>query len=70
MSDGLDPRLLRHAGRVETGRPPATAETGRRCAEPGCGTTLSRYNTGDRCYLHRPPRFRRFRGSPRTAGAG
>src|SRR5205823_12224694 len=27
--------------------------TGRPCATRGCGTTLSRYNDGDRCNVHR-----------------
>ncbi len=29
-----------------------TAPAGRTCAEPGCGTRLSIYNSGDRCARH------------------
>jgi hypothetical protein len=36
----------------------ARPEKGRACAEPGCMTLLSTYNTDDRCYVHVAPSFR------------
>ena len=33
-----------------------TWEVGRVCAEPGCGTRLSRYNRSTRCWAHGPAR--------------
>ncbi|HXF72323.1 MAG TPA: helix-turn-helix domain-containing protein [Actinomycetota bacterium] len=43
-------------------RPLPTYPPGRRCAEEGCPTTLSRYNGGDRCWAHQAP-------EPRAADA-
>jgi hypothetical protein len=34
----------------------------RTCSENDCITQLSRYNAADRCYVHAPARFPRFRG--------
>ncbi len=32
---------------------------GRLCAEPGCSTVLSTYNSSNDCWLHMRPSFRR-----------
>jgi hypothetical protein len=34
-------------------RPVETEPAGRECADPGCSTLLSIYNSSDRCALHR-----------------
>lgn len=34
-------------------RPVETESAGRVCADPGCSTLLSIYNSSDRCSLHR-----------------
>lgn len=45
------------------GRRPPQARDGRRCAQLGCGTLLSRYNRRDLCYVHAGTRFPRVRGT-------
>lgn len=49
------------------GRRPKTCEGTRECSDPDCATRLSRYNHGERCYLHQRPRFPRIRGVPSEA---
>ena len=51
-------------GRVpeRSGKTPKTSDEGRVCAYPSCGTKLTRYNTSDICYPHRPKRYPRVRG--------
>lgn len=44
---------------------PKTAAEARICDEKGCETKLSRYNTNEKCYRHRPTRFPRVRGRPK-----
>ena len=44
------------------GRRPQTATKVRTCSAFGCCTQLSRYNTAETCYVHRPLRFPRVRG--------
>ncbi|HHC08504.1 MAG TPA: hypothetical protein ENK55_07285 [Actinobacteria bacterium] len=43
-------------------RAPKTYATNRRCAHPGCETTLSRYNRREYCYTHAPTKYPRLRG--------
>ncbi len=43
-------------------RPSRSFGTGRVCREPGCGTHLSRYNSGKYCYEHEPMVVPRTRG--------
>ena len=46
-----------HATGVQTlPRRQRTFETGRFCAEAGCRTRLSIYNSRDRCWIHEPAR--------------
>lgn len=51
-------------------RPVETEAAGRVCADPGCSTYLSIYNSSDRCALHR--RFVTIipRSNPSMASAG
>jgi hypothetical protein len=42
-------------GRKATSR----SAPGRLCAEPGCSTVLSTYNSANDCWLHTLPSFRR-----------
>lgn len=54
-------------GRIpnKAGKKPKTTDEARTCSDKSCDTKLSRYNTKDACYRHRPPRFPRVRGRPR-----
>jgi hypothetical protein len=60
-----------HATGVQTlPRRQRTFDRGRCCAEPGCQTKLSIYNSRDRCWLHEPahvfhPKVGRTRNSDR-----
>lgn len=51
-------------GRIpeKSGKTPKTADEERVCAEASCDTKLTRYNTSDHCYRHKPRRFPRVRG--------
>lgn len=49
IDDGPAPRLA--AGRIDGSPLPRYAE-GRVCGHAGCGTRLSVYNAGERCWLH------------------
>lgn len=51
-------------GRIpeKSGKTPKTSAVGRVCGDPGCNTKLTRYNTSDYCYRHKPARFPRVRG--------
>ncbi|MGD2043846.1 MAG: hypothetical protein PVJ28_09380 [Acidimicrobiia bacterium] len=54
-------------GRIpgKSGKKPKTEDESRVCADESCDTRLSRYNTKEACFRHRPPRFPRVRGRPR-----
>lgn len=47
---------------AEKGRALRTHPAGRRCKRDGCPTILSKYNSGDLCYLHSPIKRPRLRG--------
>lgn len=51
-------------GRIpeKSGKTPRTSAEGRICSDPDCDTKLTRYNTSDYCYGHKPRRFPRVRG--------
>lgn len=51
-------------GRIpeKSGKTPKTDEEERVCSDPSCDTKLTRYNTSDNCYRHKPRRFPRVRG--------
>ncbi len=51
-------------GRIpeKSGKTPKTQDEERVCADPSCKTKLTRYNTSDHCYRHKPRRFPRVRG--------
>lgn len=50
IDDGPAPRLA--AGMTTEGTPLPRFAEGRVCERSGCGTRLSVYNAGDRCWLH------------------
>jgi|tagenome__1003787_1003787.scaffolds.fasta_scaffold20864637_1 hypothetical protein len=41
-------------GSPDRGKATAREPAGRRCKEPGCGTTLSTYNRSATCFTHTP----------------
>lgn len=43
-------------------RPSRQVDGHRRCAQAGCSTRLSRYNTRDHCNTHAPITYPRVRG--------
>ena len=51
-------------GRIpeKSGKTPKTGEEERVCSDPSCDTKLTRYNTSEHCYRHKPRRFPRVRG--------
>ncbi|HSM01978.1 MAG TPA: hypothetical protein VK960_06020 [Acidimicrobiia bacterium] len=57
-----DATILRGTKQAVRGRRPKTDDDARRCADDGCDTLLSRYNTRSRCYAHRLVTFPRIRG--------
>jgi hypothetical protein len=57
-----DATILRGTKQAMKGRRPKTDDAQRRCADDGCETRLSRYNTRSRCYAHRAVTFPRIRG--------
>lgn len=50
--------------------PPASkrGEEGRICAHPGCETTLSVYNSSERCWQHQDVAFPSLRGKRLSPG--
>jgi hypothetical protein len=54
----------------ERGRKPKPAPPGRICNDPDCSTQLTRYNSGDLCFVHRAPRRRGVRGAPGRGPSG
>lgn len=50
---------------VRSGKSPRAVDEERICSDPSCDTKLSRYNTHELCYRHRPARFPRVRGRVR-----
>lgn len=51
-------------GRIpeKSGKTPKTEDGERVCGDPACDTKLTRYNTSEHCYRHKPRRFPRVRG--------
>ncbi len=67
--------VVSHGYRIGTN--PRTVKAfaaGRTCAEPGCRTTLSIYNSNDLCFVHkrpgRPPRNRATRLAEHSVQGG
>lgn len=62
--EGLTQETPTIVGRIpeKSGKTPKTSTVGRVCSDPGCETKLTRYNTSDYCYRHKPARFPRVRG--------
>lgn len=59
----IEQSVVRGTITAEHGRRPRTNDSRRVCVSEECNTVLSRYNLGDWCRLHVPPRFPRIRGT-------
>jgi hypothetical protein len=62
MDIATDMTILRGSRGPVAGRRPKAILDARFCADRGCRTRLSRYNTRTHCYSHSAIRFPRTRG--------